>query len=135
MLSVILETLESNDAELDVASHQVTPQVKRLLNVLEERGGQMTRDELQRILELKDRTSFRERYLKPALQSADKKIFKRINSLIKEIQRAPFEGTGKPETLKHGLEGYWSRRINDEHRLVYKVEGDTLLVAQLRYHY
>lgn len=73
MLSVILETLESNDAELDVESpqvtHQVTPQVKRLLNVLEERGEAMTRDELQRILELKDRTSFRERYLKPALQA------------------------------------------------------------------
>jgi Fic family protein len=73
MLSVILETLESNDTELDVESPQVTPQVtpqvKRLLSVLEERGEAMTRDELQRILELKDRTSFRERYLKPALQA------------------------------------------------------------------
>jgi hypothetical protein len=69
MLSVILETLESNDAELDVESPQVTPQVKRLLSVLEERGEAMARDELQRILELKDRTSFRERYLKSALQA------------------------------------------------------------------
>jgi hypothetical protein len=73
MLSVILETLESNDAELDVESpqvtHQVTHQVKRLLSVLEERGEAMARDELQRILELKDRTSFRERYLKSALQA------------------------------------------------------------------
>jgi hypothetical protein len=69
MLSVILETLESNDAELDVEIPQVTPQVKRLLSVLEERGEAMARDELQRILELKDRTSFRERYLKPALQA------------------------------------------------------------------
>jgi hypothetical protein len=69
MLSVILETLESNDAELDVEIPQVTPQVKRLLSVLEERGEAMARDELQRILELKDRTSFRERYLKSALQA------------------------------------------------------------------
>ena len=68
-------------------------------------------------------------------QSTDKKILKRINALIKEIQRTPFEGTGKPEPLKHGLAGYWSRRINDEHRLVYKVEGDAILIAQLRYHY
>ncbi len=68
-------------------------------------------------------------------QSTDKKILKRINALIKEIQRTPFEGVGKPEPLKHGLAGYWSRRINDEHRLVYKVEDDAVLIAQLRYHY
>lgn len=59
----------------------------------------------------------------------------RINALIKEIQRAPFEGIGKPEPLKHGLAGYWSRRITDEHRIVYKMEGDSVFLAQLRYHY
>ena len=65
----------------------------------------------------------------------DKKTLKRINALIKETTRNPFEGTGKPEGLKHALAGYWSRRINDEHRMVYKVDGDCLLIAQLRYHY
>ncbi|MDE0508662.1 MAG: Txe/YoeB family addiction module toxin [Gammaproteobacteria bacterium] len=68
-------------------------------------------------------------------QKTDKAILKRINSLIRAIQREPFEGIGKPEPLKHGLSGYWSRRINDEHRLVYKVADDQILVAQLRYHY
>ncbi|MEM1114340.1 MAG: Txe/YoeB family addiction module toxin [Pseudomonadota bacterium] len=68
-------------------------------------------------------------------QKTDKKILKRINTLIKDITREPFEGIGKPEPLKHALSGYWSRRINDEHRIVYKVQGDSLLVAQLRYHY
>ena len=68
-------------------------------------------------------------------QQTDRKLLKRINDLIKEIVRAPFEGTGKPEPLRHALGGYWSRRINDEHRLVYKVEGDSVLIAQARYHY
>lgn len=68
-------------------------------------------------------------------QSTDKKIVKRINLLIKDIQRSPCEGLGKPEPLKHGLSGYWSRRINDEHRIVYKPQDDTILIAQLRYHY
>ena len=68
-------------------------------------------------------------------QSADKKILKRINTLIKDIQRTPTEGIGKPEPLKHGLSGYWSRRINDEHRIVYKPQGNAILIAQLRYHY
>ena len=68
-------------------------------------------------------------------QETDKKILKRINALIKEATRTPFEGTGKPEGLKHALAGYWSRRINDEHRMVYKIDGDSLLIAQLRYHY
>jgi len=68
-------------------------------------------------------------------QRTDRKILPRINTLIKEIQRAPFEGVGKPEPLKHGLSGYWSRRINDEHRIVYRVEADSLFIAQLRYHY
>lgn len=68
-------------------------------------------------------------------QKTDKKILKRINLLIKSIKREPFEGIGKPEPLKHALSGFWSRRINDEHRIVYKVNDDSLLVAQLRYHY
>lgn len=68
-------------------------------------------------------------------QSTDKKILKRINALIKDIQRTPHEGTGKPEPLKHGLSGYWSRRINDEHRIIYKHRDSTILIAQLRYHY
>ena len=68
-------------------------------------------------------------------QQTDKKMLKRINKLIKEICRSPFTGIGKPEPLRHGLAGYWSRRINDEHRIVYKITEDALLVAQLRYHY
>ena len=59
----------------------------------------------------------------------------RINKLIRETQREPFEGIGKPEPLKHALSGFWSRRITDEHRVVYRVEEDTLLIAQLRFHY
>jgi len=68
-------------------------------------------------------------------RGADKSVIKRINSLIKGIQRSPFEGVGKPEPLKHALSGFWSRRINDEHRIVYRVEGDLMFIAQLRYHH
>ena len=68
-------------------------------------------------------------------QKQDKRMLERINQLIHETQREPFAGIGKPEPLKHALAGYWSRRINDEQRMVYKVEGDALLIAQLRYHY
>jgi toxin YoeB len=68
-------------------------------------------------------------------QTTDKKILKRINLLIKYIQRTPHEGIGKPEPLKHGLSGYWSRRINDEHRIVYRQQDGSILIAQLRYHY
>jgi toxin YoeB len=68
-------------------------------------------------------------------QKIDRKVVQRIKGLIQEVQRTPFEGTGKPESLKHALSGYWSRRITEEHRFVYKVEGDSLLIAQLRYHY
>ncbi|MEM9776791.1 MAG: Txe/YoeB family addiction module toxin [Chloroflexota bacterium] len=68
-------------------------------------------------------------------QKTDRKMVKRLNLLIKDIAREPFEGIGKPEPLKHALSGYWSRRINDEHRIVYKVNGNSLLIAQLRYHY
>ena len=68
-------------------------------------------------------------------QQQDKRMVERINKLIKESQREPFAGIGKPEPLEHALAGYWSRRITDEHRMVYKVDGDSMLLAQLRYHY
>jgi toxin YoeB len=68
-------------------------------------------------------------------QQTDKKLLKRINTLILEIQRTPYSGTGKPEALKHALSGYWSRRITEEHRIVYKAENDTVFIVQLRYHY
>ncbi|MBS62378.1 Txe/YoeB family addiction module toxin [Salinisphaera sp.] len=68
-------------------------------------------------------------------QQTDEKTLRRINKLIKEIQREPFNGVGKPEPLKHGLAGYWSRRINEEQRIVYRVADGALLTAQLRYHY
>ncbi len=68
-------------------------------------------------------------------QRTDKKTLKRINVLIRDIQHVPYESIGKPEPLKHGLSGYWSRRINNEHRIVYKAENDAILIAQLRYHY
>ena len=68
-------------------------------------------------------------------QQNDKRILKKINRLIKEIQREPFEGIGEPEPLKYNWSGYWSRRITIEHRLVYAVRGDSLLIAQCRYHY
>jgi toxin YoeB len=68
-------------------------------------------------------------------QNTDKAIQKKINSLIKEIERLPFEGSGKPEPLKHNLAGWWSRRINLEHRLVYKIDKDAIVILQCRYHY
>ena len=68
-------------------------------------------------------------------QKTDSKTLERINTLIKESARQPFAGIGKPEALKHALAGYWSRRINDEHRFVYKMADGALLIAQLRYHY
>lgn len=68
-------------------------------------------------------------------QQADAKTLRRINELIKAIGRDPFRGIGKPEPLRHALAGYWSRRINDEHRLVYKFQADVLMIAAARYHY
>ena len=68
-------------------------------------------------------------------QVTDKSVLKRINLLIRDIQRDPFSGIGKPEPLKHRLTGFWSRRIDSCHRLVYAVEGDTVLIAQCRDHY
>ena len=68
-------------------------------------------------------------------QQQDKTILKKINGLIKEISRTPYHGTGKPEALRENLSGYWSRRINQEHRLVYKVEHGSVVILQCRYHY
>lgn len=68
-------------------------------------------------------------------QAHDKTVLKKVNVLIKECLRHPFEGTGKPEPLKSDKTGYWSRRINREHRLVYKVTNNALIIIQCRYHY
>lgn len=68
-------------------------------------------------------------------QEQDRRMVVRINRLINETRREPFKGSGKPEPLKHALAGFWSRRINEEHRMVYKIENGALLLAQLRYHY
>ncbi|MDR3460863.1 MAG: Txe/YoeB family addiction module toxin [Beijerinckiaceae bacterium] len=68
-------------------------------------------------------------------QSADPKLVKRINELIKDCMRSPFIGIGKPEPLRGPLSGWWSRRMTQEHRLVYRVLEDGLLIAQCRYHY
>ena len=66
---------------------------------------------------------------------ADKDLFRKITKLVEEISRHPFEGSGKPEALKHKLKGYWSRRINQEHRIVYKVTDDSIIVFSCRFHY
>jgi toxin YoeB len=68
-------------------------------------------------------------------QGVDKKVVKRINALVRDTLRDPFDGLGKPEPLKHGLPGTWSRRITDEHRLVYLVEPDYIVILSARYHY
>jgi len=68
-------------------------------------------------------------------QTTDKKVLQRINTVIKEIKRQPFKGIGKPEPLKHNWADYWSRRINRQHRLVYKVSKNTLYIAQCSFHY
>ena len=65
----------------------------------------------------------------------DKKIHRRIVTLVTDVLRQPYQGLGKPEPLKHELQGYWSRRITDEHRLVYTVEGDSVVIIACRYHY
>jgi toxin YoeB len=65
----------------------------------------------------------------------DKKIYQKIITLIKDIERSPFVGLGKPEALKHSFSGYWSRRITDEHRLVYKVTDTSVIIASCKYHY
>jgi len=68
-------------------------------------------------------------------QNTDKAMLKKVNAMIKGIERTPFEGTGKPEALKHNLAGWWSRRMNLEHRLVYKIDKGSIVVLQCRYHY
>ena len=68
-------------------------------------------------------------------QKEDPQKTEKINALLKDIRRDPFKGLGKPEPLKGSLSGYWSGRINEEHRVVYKMSGEDLFIAQLRYHY
>lgn len=68
-------------------------------------------------------------------QATGKQTLKRINSLIKDIERNPLQGLGSPEPLRHNWSGYWSRRIDREHRLVYKADGETIIIVQCRYHY
>ena len=68
-------------------------------------------------------------------QCTDKKVLKKLNELIRDVQREPFSGIGKPEALRHQLQGCWSRRITDEHRLVYEIENDTVRIVMCRYHY
>ena len=68
-------------------------------------------------------------------QTADRRVLNRIDTLLGACSREPFEGIGKPEQLKYGAPGTWSRRITDEHRLVYLVDGDDLVILQARYHY
>ena len=68
-------------------------------------------------------------------QQHDRTLLKKLNRLIEECTRTPFDGTGKPEPLRGDFSGWWSRRITEEHRLVYRVEADSLLIAQCRFHY
>lgn len=68
-------------------------------------------------------------------QVTDKSMLKKVNAMIKEIVRTPFEGTGKPEALKYNLAGWWFRRMNLEHRLIYKIEDESIVILQCRYHY
>ena len=68
-------------------------------------------------------------------QATDKKMLRRINDLLKDISRTPFSGIGKPEPLKFKYKGYWSQRINDEHRLIYKINENEILIVKCRFHY
>lgn len=68
-------------------------------------------------------------------QATDKQLLARINQLIKDISRDPFQGIGKPEPFRYKYKGFWSRRIDNEHRLIYKIEGNQLLIAKCRFHY
>lgn len=70
-----------------------------------------------------------------AWATLDKKLYAKIVDLLRDVERSPFSGLGKPEPLRHELSGYWSRRINDEHRLVYKVTDEAIIVAACKYHY
>ena len=68
-------------------------------------------------------------------QKNDKRMLKKVNELLKDIDRNQHEGFGKPEPLRHSLSGFWSRRITEEHRLVYRISADEIHIAQIRYHY
>ncbi|MDO8951199.1 MAG: Txe/YoeB family addiction module toxin [Draconibacterium sp.] len=68
-------------------------------------------------------------------QNTDRKMLNKVNELIKSCERTPFSGIGKPEPLKENLKGYWSRRIDNSHRLVYKIVDDTIIISQCRFHY
>jgi toxin YoeB len=68
-------------------------------------------------------------------QKNDKKTVERIHKLLKDVERSPFTGVGKPEALKHNLSGFWSRRISNEHRLVYAIKNNSVYILQCRYHY
>ena len=68
-------------------------------------------------------------------QKNDKRMLKKVDELIKDIDRSHYDGIGKPEPLKHSLSGFWSRRINEEHRLVYRISEEEMHIAQIRYHY
>ncbi len=68
-------------------------------------------------------------------QQTDRRLLVRVNQLTREVQREPYAGIGKPEALKHALAGWWSRRIDEQHGMVYRVQDDVLQIAQLRYHY
>ncbi len=68
-------------------------------------------------------------------QQTDKNVLRRLNALLRELQRTPFSGTGKPELLRHDRAGTWSRRITDEHRLVYRVDNNFAVILQARFHY
>jgi toxin YoeB len=68
-------------------------------------------------------------------QTEDRKTLRKVNMLINEIKRTPFEGTGKPEPLKHDLQGYWSRRIDSQNRLIYRIHNDQLKILACRFHY
>lgn len=68
-------------------------------------------------------------------QKTDRKILERINNLVKDISRNPYSGLGKPEPLKYKYQGFWSRRINEEHRLIYRIADDEIQIAKCRFHY
>jgi toxin YoeB len=68
-------------------------------------------------------------------QKTDKKILEKINTLLKDISRTPYSGLGKPEQLKHKYSGYWSRRIDDQHRLIYQIKDDSVIIVKCRFHY
>ena len=132
--SVVMLSLEDfNSLEETTYLLRSPKNAKRLLEaIIEARAGRRNGTRALRV-----RLIFSERAWEDYLywQETDRKILAKINNLIREIQREPFRGIGKPEPLRHAFAGYWSRRINAEHRIVYRVKDDDLLIAQIRYHY